>query len=207
MSTSKDFTCTRALFNLFRNLTNYRDSLHRKSYLTLHSVTSPRDPFCLWTFAYVFARKQRILCSALHHKSYLTLPRVTSFRDSFRLGTLAHGFIMLPLREAARWQWAGSTLLKMIIYIILQIFTTTVNSLLITEISIRQTSRKSWHLGMVLSFLQCCTLTFCKANISLRRTLMSVQWCRSWRDWLIVLIQGHPTAIFGKYLFGRRSET
>ena len=57
----------------------------------------------------------------------------------------------------------------MIIYIILQICTTLLQSTLY-----RQTSRKSRHLGMVSSFLQCCTLTFCKADISLRRTLMSV---------------------------------
>ena len=37
-----------------------------------------------------------------------------------------------------------------------------------------QTSRKSRHLGMVPSFFQCCSLTFCKADISLRRTPMSV---------------------------------
>ena len=47
MPTSKDFTYTRALFNLFRNLMNYGDSLRHKSYLTIPSVTSLRDPFCL----------------------------------------------------------------------------------------------------------------------------------------------------------------
>ena len=59
-----------------------------------------------------------------------------------------------------------------------------------SQLSMRQTSRKSRHLSMVPSFLQCCTLTFCKADISPRRTLMSVQfqWCPSRRDWLIVLI-------------------
>ena len=35
------------MFNLFRNLMNYGDSLRHKSYLTIPSVTSLRDPFCL----------------------------------------------------------------------------------------------------------------------------------------------------------------
>ena len=43
-----------------------------------------------------------------------------------------------------------------------------------SQLSIRQTSRKSRYLDMVPSFLQCCTLTFCKADISPRRTLMPV---------------------------------
>ena len=47
MPTSKDFTFSPALFNLFRNPMNYGDSLRHKSYLTLPSVTSLRDPFCL----------------------------------------------------------------------------------------------------------------------------------------------------------------
>ena len=82
-----------ALFNLFRNLMNYGDSLRHKSYLTLPSVTSLRDPFCLSNALELapkcFTGTQCILCSSLRHKSYLTLPYVTSLRDPFCLGTFA----------------------------------------------------------------------------------------------------------------------
>ena len=50
---------------------------------------------------HVFARKQRILCSALRHKRYLTLPYVTWLWDSFCFGTFACGFIWLPPRSLA----------------------------------------------------------------------------------------------------------
>ena len=108
--TSKDFTYTRTLFNLYGDVTNYcnlrecrlqvrhvsviyRHGTHcsHKSYLTLLACD----------FAHVFATKQCILCSTLCHKSYLTLPYVTSLLNSFRLGTFAHGFITLLPRSLA----------------------------------------------------------------------------------------------------------
>ena len=135
------------------------DSLRRKSYLTLPSVTSLRDPFCLGTFACVFARKQCILCSALRHKSYLTLPYVTSLRDSFCC-PLARLLVGNKQARLCR-KWLFTLFYKYVQHYY-------------SQLSIRQTSRKSRHLGMVSSFLQCCTLTFCKADISLRKTLMSV---------------------------------
>ena len=111
MPTSKDFTYTRAPFNLFRNVTNcrnlrecrlqvirhvsviYRHGTHcsHKSYLTLLACD----------FEHVFATKQCILCSTLRHKSYLTLPYVISLLNSFRFGTFAHGFITLLPRSLA----------------------------------------------------------------------------------------------------------
>ena len=126
MPTSKDFTYTRAPFNLFRNVTNcrnlrecrlqvirhvsviYRHGTHcsHKSYLTLLACD----------FEHVFARKQCILFSTLRHKSYLTLLYVTSLLDSFRLGTFAHGFMMLPPRSLASSRSCSFAIKSMSIY-------------------------------------------------------------------------------------------
>ena len=124
---------------------------------------------------HVFARKQCILCSALRHKSYLTLPYVTLLRDSFCC-PLARLLVGNKQAQLCR-KWLFTFFYKYLQHDY-------------SKLSIRQTPRKSRHLGMLPSFLQCCTLTFCKADISPRRTLMLVQfqWCPSRRDWLIVLI-------------------
>ena len=125
MPTSKDFTYTRAPFNLFRNVTNcrnlrecrlqvrhvsviYRHGTHcsHKSYLTLLACD----------FEHVFATKQCILCSTLRHKSYLTLPYVTSLLNSFHIGTFAHGFIMLLPRNLASPKGCSLAIKSILIY-------------------------------------------------------------------------------------------
>ena len=98
--TSKDFTYTRVLFTLFRNVMNYRNL--RVMYVSV--IYRHETHLCSILIHYtmhVIARKQCILCYALRRKSYLTLPYVTSLRDSFCLGSFAHGFIMLPPRSLA----------------------------------------------------------------------------------------------------------
>ena len=96
--------CQRAkicvLFNLFRNVMNYRNL--RVMYVSV--IYRHETHLCSILIHYtmhVFARKQCILCYALRQKSYLTLPYVTSLWDSFCLGTFAHGFIMRPPRSLA----------------------------------------------------------------------------------------------------------
>ena len=114
MPTSKDFTYTRVLFTLFRNVMNYRNLQE----CTCPSFTSHETHLCIILIHYtmnVFTRKQCILCHALRQKSYPTLPYFTSLRDSFCLRTFAHGFIMLPPRSlassrgSASWQSSIST--------------------------------------------------------------------------------------------------
>ena len=104
MPTSKDFTYTRAPFNLFRNVTNYRNLRECRLQVRHVSVIYRHGTHCshksyltllACDFEHVFATKQCILCSTLRHKSYLTLPYVTSLLNSFRLGTFAHSFITL----------------------------------------------------------------------------------------------------------------
>ena len=121
MPTSKDFTHTRALFNLFRNVLNYpylRECTLQVSHACHASVIYRYGTHsCIIEMHYtmhVFARKQCILCSALRHKSYLTLPYVTTFQDSFCLGTFAQGFIMLPPRSLAS-SWGCSLAMTTIV--------------------------------------------------------------------------------------------
>ena len=102
MPTSKDFTYTRVLFSLFRNVLNFRHLPECRLQVS-HAMPCVRH-LPSWnalthTTMHAFAKKQYILCSALHHKSYVSLPYVTSLRVSFCLASFAHAFIMLPPRS------------------------------------------------------------------------------------------------------------
>ena len=114
MPTSKDFTNTCALLNLFRNVVNYHNNvkIQQASATAVHVCCKWIKPTIGWGWVEHWTHKhtwlldslfcitcslekQWILCSALCHKSYLTLTYVTSLRDSLCLGTFAHGFIRL----------------------------------------------------------------------------------------------------------------
>ena len=100
MPNSKDFTYTRVLFTLFRNVMNYRNVRE----CMCPSFTGHETYLLIILIHYtihVFARKQCILCWALRQKSHPTLPYFISLRDSFCLRTFTHGFIMLPPRRPA----------------------------------------------------------------------------------------------------------
>ena len=69
----------RALFNLFRNVMNFRYLRQCKLQVSHVSVMHLPSWNALLHYAmHMFARKQCIVCSALRHKSYPTLPHVTS---------------------------------------------------------------------------------------------------------------------------------
>ena len=95
MPTSKDFTYTRALFDLFRNVKNYRKLREYRLqvshvFVIYRHETHSRIILCTCSL-------ENNAFSVLNYvkKVTLTLPYVTPLRDSFYLGTFEHGFIML----------------------------------------------------------------------------------------------------------------
>ena len=116
MPTSKDFTYTRVLFTMFRNVMNYRN-LRVMHVSVIYRHESHLCIILIHYTAHVFARKQCILCYALRGKSYPILPYVTSLRVSFSISALELPRTALlccrlaasRLREAARWQSSRST--------------------------------------------------------------------------------------------------